>query len=167
DVCSSDLEHRAGRGAAPHECTRYRRLISGKAWCTGSHGAPLFVWTLTLDYLLTRLFTILFTEVASGSPMTTMVITTGHYPTTHCRPMTSTTPAIYQTGTKQSLTDRHRNDIVAGNLETQQRLVEDDDAEEHQAARGDVRLALYELITEGLVERNPNPGARVRKVSLQ
>src|SRR5699024_10599151 len=82
------------------------------------------------------------TEVASGSPMTTMVITTGHYPTTHWRPMTSTTPAIYQTGTEQSRTDRLRHDMVAGHLVPHQRLVEADVAEEHQASRGDVRLAL-------------------------
>ncbi|HIW47643.1 MAG TPA: GntR family transcriptional regulator [Candidatus Yaniella excrementigallinarum] len=81
--------------------------------------------------------------------------------------MTSTTPATHQTGKDQSLTDRLRHDIVAGNLVPHQRLVEADVAEEHQASRGDARLALNELITEGLVERIPNRGARVRRVSLQ
>src|SRR5699024_9021130 len=76
-------------------------------------------------------------------------------------------PSHIPTGTEQSLTDRLRHDIVAGNLVPHQRLVEADVAEEHQASRGDVRLALNELITEGLVERIPNRGARVRKVSLQ
>lgn len=65
-----------------------------------------------------------------------------------------------------SLTDRLRQDIIAGNLVPHQRLIEADVAAEHGASRGDVRLALNELITEGLVERIPNRGARVRKVSL-
>ncbi len=65
-----------------------------------------------------------------------------------------------------SLTDRLRQDIVTGNLVPHQRLIEADVAEEHSASRGEVRLALNELITEGLVERIPNRGARVRKVSL-
>lgn len=66
-----------------------------------------------------------------------------------------------------SLTYRLRQDIVAGHLVPHQRLVEADVAEAHAASRGEVRLALNELITEGLVERIPNRGARVRKVSLQ
>lgn len=65
-----------------------------------------------------------------------------------------------------SLTDRLRHDIVTGNLVPHQRLIEADVAEAHDASRGEVRLALNELITEGLVERIPNRGARVRKVSL-
>lgn len=70
-------------------------------------------------------------------------------------------------GPQQSLATQLRQDIVAGNLVPHQRLVEADVAEEHDASRGEVRLALNELITEGLVERIPNRGARVRKVSLQ
>jgi len=66
-----------------------------------------------------------------------------------------------------SLADRLRRDIVTGRLVPHQRLVEADVAEEHDASRGDVRLALNELVTEGLVERIPNRGARVRKVSVQ
>src|SRR5699024_2269565 len=50
-------EHRTARGAAAHECVRYRRLITDNSYGTVSHSAPLFVGTLTLDYLLTRLFT--------------------------------------------------------------------------------------------------------------
>lgn len=66
-----------------------------------------------------------------------------------------------------SLTDRLRQDIVTGNLVPHQRLIEADVAAEHEASRGEVRLALNELIAEGLVERIPNRGARVRKVSLE
>ncbi|GAA2029375.1 GntR family transcriptional regulator [Yaniella flava] len=77
--------------------------------------------------------------------------------------------ASQATETKEalSLTDRLRQDIVTGNLVPHQRLVETDVAEEHGASRGEVRLALNELITEGLVERIPNRGARIRKVSRQ
>ena len=80
--------------------------------------------------------------------------------------MASPTPAA---DAKQALplTDRLRQDIVAGNLVPHQRLVEADVAAEHEASRGQVRLALNELITEGLVERIPNRGARVRKVSRE
>src|SRR5690625_5265536 len=76
------------------------------------------------------------------------------------------TPAP-DTTQERSLTDRLRQDIIAGNLVPHQRLIEADVAAEHGASRGDVRLALNELISEGLVERIPNRGARVRKVSLQ
>lgn len=83
--------------------------------------------------------------------------------------MSSNTPATQPTEApeQQSLADRLRQDIVTGNLVPHQRLIEADVAEEHGASRGEVRLALNELITEGLVERIPNRGARVRKVSLQ
>ena len=70
------------------------------------------------------------------------------------------------TSARVSLTDRLRQDIIAGRLVPHQRLIEADVADEHDASRGEVRLALNELITEGLVERIPNRGARVRKVSL-
>lgn len=83
--------------------------------------------------------------------------------------MASTPTATRSTDARHelSLTTRLRQDIVAGNLVPHQRLVEADVAEAHGASRGEVRLALNELITEGLVERIPNRGARVRKVSLQ
>ena len=83
--------------------------------------------------------------------------------------MTSATPLTPARDITQqlSLTDRLRQDIVAGNLVPHQRLIESDVADEHGASRGEVRLALNELITEGLVERIPNRGARVRKVSLE
>src|SRR5690625_5988993 len=80
---------------------------------------------------------------------------------------TSTTTQSNETRPELSLTEQLRQDIVAGNLVPHQRLVEADVAEEHGASRGEVRLALNELITEGLVERIPNRGARDRKVSLQ
>ena len=69
------------------------------------------------------------------------------------------------TAAELTLADRLRQDIVAGNLVPHQRLIESDIAAAHGASRGEVRLALNELITEGLVERIPNRGARIRKVS--
>ena len=66
-----------------------------------------------------------------------------------------------------ALADQLRQDIVAGRLVPDQRLVEADIAEAHDASRGEVRLALNALIAEGLVERIPHRGARVRRVSLQ
>src|SRR5699024_11980205 len=79
----------------------------------------------------------------------------------------TTSPASCQPRTDPSLPYRLRHDILAGYLVPHQRLVEAGVAGEHQASRGDVRLWLNELITEGLVERIPNRGARDRKVSLQ
>ena len=81
--------------------------------------------------------------------------------------MASNASQTTETKEATSLTDRLRQDIVTGNLVPHQRLVETDVAEEHGASRGEVRLALNELITEGLVERIPNRGARIRKVSRQ
>ncbi|GAA4119306.1 GntR family transcriptional regulator [Enteractinococcus coprophilus] len=81
--------------------------------------------------------------------------------------MTSPSTPAPEATQELSLTDRLRQDIVAGNLVPHQRLIEADVAEAHGASRGEVRLALNELITEGFVERIPNRGARVRKVSLE
>lgn len=71
------------------------------------------------------------------------------------------------TTTVTSLTDQLRQAIVTGNLVPHQRLIEADLTEAYDASRGEVRLALNDLINEGLVERIPNRGARVRKVSLE
>jgi DNA-binding GntR family transcriptional regulator len=55
---------------------------------------------------------------------------------------------------------------VDGEFAPNQRLVEADLSERFGASRGNVRAALLELTTEGLVERVQNRGARVRAVSL-
>ena len=59
-----------------------------------------------------------------------------------------------------------RDAIVDGEFVPNQRLVEADLSERFGASRGNVRSALLELTTEGLVERVQNRGARVRAVSL-
>ncbi|MFD4600500.1 GntR family transcriptional regulator [Streptomyces sp. NPDC058464] len=56
--------------------------------------------------------------------------------------------------------------IVRGDYVPDQRLVEVDLAERFSASRGAVRSALLQLGNEGLVERIPNRGARVRAVPL-
>lgn len=68
--------------------------------------------------------------------------------------------------TAQELVDALREAIVEGELVPRQRLVEADLAAEYGASRGNVRAALSELGVEGLIERVPNRGARVRAVSV-
>lgn len=55
--------------------------------------------------------------------------------------------------------------IVGGRLQPKQRLIELDLAQELGISRSAVRNALIRLEQEGLVEREPNRGARVRLVS--
>lgn len=59
-----------------------------------------------------------------------------------------------------------RRAVVSGELVPKQRLVEADLAAEYHASRGNVRVALSQLTSEGLVERIQNRGARVRAVSV-
>ncbi|MFC8519800.1 GntR family transcriptional regulator [Streptomyces sp. NPDC057257] len=56
--------------------------------------------------------------------------------------------------------------IVSGDYVPDQRLVETDLSERFSASRGAVRSALLQLGNEGLVERVPHRGARVRAVPL-
>lgn len=56
-------------------------------------------------------------------------------------------------------------DIIGGRLQPKQRLIELDLAHELGISRAAVRNALLRLEQEGLVEREPNRGARVRLVS--
>lgn len=67
--------------------------------------------------------------------------------------------------TSAELGHRLRDAIVTGQLVPNQRLVEADLATEYGASRGNVRIALTELSSEGLIERVQNRGARVRAVS--
>jgi DNA-binding GntR family transcriptional regulator len=68
-------------------------------------------------------------------------------------------------GKEQALTAL-RQAIRSGNLVPGQRLVEAELAEQLRVTRASVRVALLDLTSEGLVERIPNRGARVRPVSL-
>lgn len=65
-----------------------------------------------------------------------------------------------------SVTDDLRRDILNGRFEPGDRLLEVPLAEEYQRGRAAVRSALVELTSEGLVEREANRGATVRRISL-
>ncbi|WP_460405097.1 GntR family transcriptional regulator [Actinophytocola sediminis] len=66
----------------------------------------------------------------------------------------------------RSVVDQIREAIVRGEFVPNQRLVEADLSDQLAASRAAVRSALVALAAEGLVERVPNRGARVRAVSL-
>ena len=70
------------------------------------------------------------------------------------------------TATQRALT-RLREALFNGDLAPGQRLVEAELAETFGITRASLRAALFDLSAEGLVERIPNRGARVRIVSLQ
>jgi DNA-binding GntR family transcriptional regulator len=77
------------------------------------------------------------------------------------------------TGTESSpsmeavpVVDAIRSAIADGEFVPNQRLVEADLSERFGASRTNVRTALVQLASEGLVERVQNRGARVRAVSL-
>ncbi|MWA07527.1 FCD domain-containing protein [Actinomadura sp. LD22] len=59
-----------------------------------------------------------------------------------------------------------REAIVRGDFAPNQRLVESDLSDMFGVGRSSVRAALFELTTEGLVERVQNRGARVRAVTV-
>jgi DNA-binding GntR family transcriptional regulator len=59
-----------------------------------------------------------------------------------------------------------RDALSRGDLAPGQRLIEGDLAEAYGVTRAAVRAALIDLSSEGLVERIPNRGARVRVVSV-
>src|SRR6201996_2946558 len=60
-----------------------------------------------------------------------------------------------------------RQSILSGDLAPGQRLVEEDLAGTLGVTRQSLRAALLDLTAEGLVERIPNRGARVRVVSTE
>jgi len=62
--------------------------------------------------------------------------------------------------------ERLRQAILAGDMAPGQRLVEEELAGTLGVTRASLRAALFDLAAEGLVERIPNRGARVRPVTL-
>ena len=70
------------------------------------------------------------------------------------------------TGTRPDLTQQIRAAILGGEFAPYQRLIEADLSERYDASRAAVRTALLNLTSEGLVERVPNRGARVRAISV-
>jgi DNA-binding GntR family transcriptional regulator len=59
-----------------------------------------------------------------------------------------------------------REAIVRGRFAPNQRLIEPDLCVQFDASRAAIRLALFELAAEGIVERTLNRGARVRAIGL-
>jgi DNA-binding GntR family transcriptional regulator len=67
---------------------------------------------------------------------------------------------------RADVTQAIRSSILGGDFAPQQRLIEADLSEQFGASRAAVRTALLNLAGEGLVERLPNRGARVRAISV-
>lgn len=67
---------------------------------------------------------------------------------------------------KASVTDDLRRDILTGRFEPGDRLLEVPLAEQYACGRAAVRSALVELTSEGLVDREANRGATVRRISI-
>ena len=66
----------------------------------------------------------------------------------------------------ESITDEIRRNILTGRFEPGDRLLEVPLAEHYECGRAAVRSALVELTSEGLVEREANRGATVRRISI-
>lgn len=63
--------------------------------------------------------------------------------------------------------DGVRRAILGGDMSPGQRLIESELMEMFGVTRGSVRSAIEDLSSDGLVEKIPNRGARVRRVSLE
>lgn len=79
---------------------------------------------------------------------------------------TQQAPSLNGMAAQEHVRDAVREDIATGRLAPGQRLVEADLAEQYGVARSGVRAALLDLSAEGLVERIPQRGSRVRTLSL-
>ena len=64
------------------------------------------------------------------------------------------------------VTDRLRDDILAGTFPPGERLIELQLTERYDVGRAAIRAALVELDSEGLVQREANRGATVRRISV-
>ncbi|WIX76489.1 GntR family transcriptional regulator [Amycolatopsis carbonis] len=78
----------------------------------------------------------------------------------------TTTPKEGEAG-KHAALDALRAALLAGDVVPGQRLVEAELAETFGVTRASMRAALIDLTAEGLVERIPHRGARVRVVSVE
>lgn len=65
-----------------------------------------------------------------------------------------------------NITDVLREDILTGRFEPGDRLLEIALSEQYSVGRAAIRSALVELTSEGLVEREANRGATVRRISV-
>jgi DNA-binding GntR family transcriptional regulator len=69
-------------------------------------------------------------------------------------------------GVALSVTDRVRDDILEGAFPPGERLIELQLTERYGVGRAAIRAALVELEVEGLVQREANRGATVRRISV-
>lgn len=69
-------------------------------------------------------------------------------------------------GVALSVTDRLRDDILEGAFPPGERLIELQLTERYGVGRAAIRAALVELEVEGLVQREANRGATVRRISV-
>jgi DNA-binding GntR family transcriptional regulator len=69
-------------------------------------------------------------------------------------------------GLALSVTDRLRDDILDGGFPPGERLIELQLTERYGVGRAAIRAALVELEVEGLVQREANRGATVRRISV-
>ncbi|OZB78626.1 MAG: GntR family transcriptional regulator [Microbacterium sp. 14-71-5] len=69
-------------------------------------------------------------------------------------------------GARPDLTAQLRDAILNAEFAPHQRLVEADLSAQYGASRASVRTTLLTLASEGLIERLPNRGARVRAISI-
>jgi DNA-binding GntR family transcriptional regulator len=77
----------------------------------------------------------------------------------------ATVPVAGASGRRRAV-ERLRQAILAGDMAPGQRLVEEELAGMLGVTRASLRAALFDLAAEGLVERVPNRGARVRAITL-
>lgn len=70
------------------------------------------------------------------------------------------------TASRPDLTKTLREAIISGEYAPNQRLIEADLSAAYGASRAAVRTALLELAGEGIVDRLPNRGSRVRAIPL-
>lgn len=68
-------------------------------------------------------------------------------------------------GDPQDLVVQIRRSVLEGHFAAGQRLVESELSDLYQVSRATVRLALRELVADGLVEVQRNKGARIRMIS--
>ena len=79
----------------------------------------------------------------------------------------STTAIEQDASPRPDLTQQLREAIQNAEFAPHQRLIEADISERYGASRASVRTALLNLTNEGLVERLPNRGARVRAITVE
>lgn len=65
------------------------------------------------------------------------------------------------------ITDQLRSDILSGRFEPGDRLLETPLSEHYTCGRAAIRTAIVALTSEGLVEREANRGATVRRITVQ